>query len=199
MKNDLHRITVSSKFLGSALFAVTAVVPAMAYATPPAPCTVAAVTPAAPTGLLDRIQLLEDNRSIEELKAAYSYTLDVATDDPTNANIEKLIQLFADDICLDYGYFGVFRGKAAAKNFFQSSVPAISAWGFHVASQPILSIASSSATGVWKFVSGGVFKSDYAAGVQALYGTYQDEYVKTPSGWKFKVIRVLFSIPPTGP
>lgn len=85
------------------------------------------------------------------------------------------------------------------RNFFQVTAPTISAWSFHVASHPILAIDGARGSGVWKIVAGGVFRSDYAAGVQQTYGTYQDEYVKSVTGWKFKVIRVLFDVPPTGP
>ena len=53
-------------------------------------------------------------------------------------------------------------------------------------------------TGVWKVVAGGVLTSDPTR-VQQVYATYQDEYVKTATGWKFKVIKVLFDVPPTSP
>lgn len=176
------------------LVAVMTAFPNKGHAASPPPCTIAAVTPGRPAGLAERLQLLEDRNAIEELKAAYVYAIDATTRDPSK--IDSLLALFDDDICIDYGPFGIFRGKPDAQDFFQVTVPTISAWSFHVASDPILVINGAHSTGHWKVVARGVFTSDYAAGVQQAFATYQDEYVKTATGWKFKV---LFDIPPTSP
>lgn len=183
--------------LGMILFAVMTMVPCKgSAASPPAPCTIATVAPGRPTGLPGRIRLLEDRNAIEELKSAYVYAIDAITRDPSR--IDSLLALLVDEICVDYGPFGIFRGKEDIRNLFQVTVPTTAVWSFHVASHPILVINGARGTGVWKVVSGGVLTAD-PTGVQQFYATYQDEYVKTARGWKFKVIKVLFDTPPTSP
>jgi hypothetical protein len=196
MRDFRYQIFSRSTHCGVILFAVMAAVPCNGHAASPPPCTIAAITPERPTALPDRIRLLEDRNAIEELKAAYIYAIDAIAEDPSKIN--SLLALFDDKICLDYGPFGIFHGKQAARDLFLVAVPATSVWSFHVASHPILAIKGARATGVWKVVVGGVLTSDPSS-LQHVYATYQDEYVKTAKGWKFKVIKVLFDIPPTSP
>jgi hypothetical protein len=178
------------------LVAVMAAFPCTGNAASPPPCTIAAVTPEQPTGVPDRLRLLEDRNAIEELKAAYAYAIDAVLKDPSE--IDRLLVLFDEDICLDYGPFGIFRGKQEIKQLFQVTVPTISTWNFHVASHPILVINGAHGTGIWKVVAAAVLTSDPSR-VQQVYATYHDEYVKTATGWKFKAIKVLFDTPPTSP
>lgn len=177
-------------------FVVLAAVSCTAHATPPPSCSVATVAPSRPTGLADRVQLLEDKQAIEELKAAYIFAIDAVLVDA--AKIDSLLVLLHDDICLDYGPLGIHRGKQEVRHFFQVTAPAAGVWSFHVASHPILVVHGTRATGVWKLFTAAVARSDTSQ-VQYAYASYQDEYVKTADGWKFKVIRVLFDLPPTTP
>lgn len=160
-------------------------------------CPDAPVTPATPSGLAERVQLLEDYKSIEELKAAYGYAIDAVVADPTK--IGDLLKLFTDNICLDYGPLGRFNGKAAVKTFFQTVVPSLSAWNFHVASHPILSINGSVASGVWRVVAHGVPKTSPGTQVSTSFARYRDRYEKTATGWKFRTITVIFDVPPLAP
>ncbi len=183
-------------FWGPLLLAAMAAVPCAGQTTPPSPCTIAAVTPSPRTGVPDRLRLLEDRNAIEELKSAYVYAVDAILQDPSR--IGNLLALLDDDICLDYGPFGTLRGKPDVQHFFQVTAPTVSTWSFHTASHPLLVIDGARGTGMWKVVTAGVLTSD-ATRVQQVYATYQDEYVKTATGWKFKVIKVLFDTPPTSP
>lgn len=161
------------------------------------PCLDAPVTRAAPSGLSDRIELLEDYKAIEELKAAYGYALDAVVADPSK--IDDLLKLFTDNICLDYGPLGRFNGKPAVKTFFQTVVPSLTAWDFHVASHPILSINGNVASGVWRVIAHGVTKSPPGTEVNLSYARYRDRYEKTPGGWKLRTVIVIFDIPPLAP
>ena len=196
MRNSKRHIFRHPTSCGLMLFAVMVAVPCAGHAASPPSCTIATITPGQPTGVPDHVRLLEDRNAIEELKAAYAYAIDALLKDPSE--IDSLLALFTDDICLDYGPFGIFRGKPDIQNFFQVTVPTVSTWSFHVASHPILVIDGAHGTGVWKVVAGAVLTSDTSR-VPQVYATYQDEYVKTATGWKFKVIKVLFDTPPTSP
>lgn len=188
----------SARFFGK-LGAVVGVVATFAISSARAdsPCDAPTVTPAALTGVEDRVQRLEDIKQIEELKAQYGNALDNVVKDP--AKIDDLLNLFTDDICVDYGPFGRFRGKTAIKTLFQVTVPTLTAWNFHVASAPIIKVNGTNGSGTWQVIANAVYKFDYAGGVQSAFARYQDAYSKTASGWKFRTIIVLFEAPPTGP
>jgi hypothetical protein len=196
MRYSKHHIFRHPASCGMILVAVMTAFPCTGYTASPPPCTMATVTPRQPTGVPGRLRLLEDRNAIEELKAAYAYAIDSVLKDPSK--IDSLLVLFHDDICLDYGPFGTFRGKEDIKHLFQVTVPTISTWNFHVASHPILVINGARGTGIWKVAAAAVLTSDTTS-VQQVYATYQDEYVKTATGWKFKVIKVLFDTPPASP
>jgi hypothetical protein len=186
----------SFKFVGTLVAAVGAVAGfdmASAYADQPCPMPV--VNSCAVNSFDDRIQRLEDTRQIEELKAQYGNALDNVVKDPSTA--DTLINLFTDDICLDYGPFGRFRGKTVIKSLFQQTVPTITAWDFHIASSPLLQINGAVATGTWRVIAESVSKPDYPP-VSPAFARYQDAYSKTSAGWKFKTIIVVFDTPPTG-
>lgn len=185
---------IACTFLAS--FAVLGGSSGLAHATGPAPCTVPSLSPAPAIGLGDRVDRLEDLRQIEELRARYSYALDQTVADPRK--VDLLLDLFVDDICIDYGPFGRYRGKRAIKDYYTITNPTVSAWSFHYALHPLLTVNSYQATGIWRVMAHGVFKSDYSQ-VITVYGTYNDAYVKTPSGWKFRTILLAFDTPPTGP
>lgn len=186
------------KFMGTLVAAVGAVATLhmpSAYADPP--CDAPVIAPSALIGVEDRIQRLEDVKQIEELKAQYGNALDNVVKD--SSKIDDLLNLLTDDICVDYGPFGRFRGKAAIKTLFQVTVPTITAWNFHVASAPLIRVNGTNASGTWQVIANAVYKFDYAGGVQSAFARYQDVYSKTASGWKFRTIIVLFETPPTGP
>lgn len=188
----------SAKFVGMLVAAVGAVATGnMPSAYADLPCDAPVVTPATLTGAEDRIQRLEDIKQIEELKAQYGNALDNVVKD--SSKIDALLNLFTDDICVDYGPFGRFRGKTEIKALFQVTVPTITAWNFHVASAPIIKVNGANASGTWQVIANAVYKFDYAGGVQSAFARYQDAYSKTASGWKFRTIIVLFEAPPTGP
>jgi len=159
------------------------------------PCNSTVVTPGPMNGLPDRVQRLEDIKAIEELKAQYANALDDVVANP--ANINELLVLFTDDICVDYGPYGRFHGKAAIQTLFQVTVPSITAWNFHVASSPLINVNGNNASGTWQVIADAVFKPITSVGVQAAYANYQDEYTKTSTGWQFSSIIVVFDIPPT--
>lgn len=196
MRNSKYHRFRHPASCGLILFAVMSSMSAVPCKGQTSPCTIATVTPGQPTGVPDRLRLLEDRNAIEELKAAYAYAIDATLKDPSK--VDSLLALFVDDICLDYGPFGIFHGKGDIKTLFQVTVPTISPWNFHVASHPILVINDARGAGVWKVVAAAVLTSDTTR-VQQVYATYQDEYVKTATGWKFKAIKVLFDVPPTSP
>lgn len=158
------------------------------------PCMDTPVMPAPIGGLPDRVQRLEDNVAIQELKTNYINMIDAVVADPSK--VDDLIALLTEDACIDYGPLGRFHGKPAVKSFFQKVVPQLASWDFHVASQPQISINGNVARGLWKVIAHGVAKPPGPA-VTLTYARYKDRYERTASGWKIRTIILIFDSPPT--
>lgn len=160
-------------------------------------CPTDAIGSASAQGVYARIQQEEDDNSIRELRFKYSNAFDAIVANPNR--VDELLNLFADDLCVDYGIFGRFYNKTSLRYLFQYVVPAVNAWSFHVASQPIININNGVASGSWRGVVHAVSRANYAAGPQPTFLRYSDRYQRTAGGWKFRAITVRFDVPPTGP
>lgn len=148
-------------------------------------------------GVYARVQRAEDDNAIRELRFKYSRAFDAVVANP--GNVDEILNLFADDLCVDYGVFGRFYNKNGLRYLFQYVIPAFNAWSFHVASQPIINVNNGIGSGSWRGVVHAVARANYAAGPQPTFLRYNDRYQRTATGWKFRAITVHFEAPPTGP
>jgi len=160
-------------------------------------CPTSQITPAPALGINDRVQTAEDDNAIRELKFQYSDAFGAVVADPNTVN--NILDLFIDTPCVDYGALGIFHDKQGLQYFFQEVLPSLSAWSFHVASQPIININNDVASGTWDAIINSVAKSNYAAGPQPTFVMYSDRYQRTTTGWSFSAVTVNFDIPPTSP
>src|SRR3954470_20286222 len=89
-------------------------------------CTIATISPGGGQGLYDRVERQEDLRDIDELKSRYVYAVDGSVTAP--AKVDDILALMTDDVCVEYGPYGTFRGKSEVKKFFKTTAPALAAW-----------------------------------------------------------------------
>jgi ketosteroid isomerase-like protein len=160
-----------------------------AYADPPAPCDSGFSGTPTPN--------LADIQEITTLKSRYTFAVDATIADATK--VGDLMDLFTDDICVDYGVYGRYRGKAAVRAFFGSSIRTLVAWSLHFAHDAVILTGGTNASAMWHFEARAVFKDSYAAGPITFFGHYEDQFVKTATGWKIRSLITLFETPPTGP
>ncbi|MEZ4297082.1 MAG: nuclear transport factor 2 family protein [Polyangiaceae bacterium] len=155
--------------------------------------------PAAATteGLAARVATLEAIESIIALKNRYAEAVDRCSGTPVPGAAETAASLFTEDAHADYAQFGKFDGRAKILEFFQAVFPAVSLWSRHVMLNPILEVTGDTATGRWYCEAYVVFRENPAAGPQKSWVRYEDTYVLTPEGWRFKKVIVIFDTPTT--
>jgi ketosteroid isomerase-like protein len=133
--------------------------------------------------LEERVQALEDALEIANLKATYVNGADGGwTFNPRSSDAEAIVPLFAQDGAWHSDSQGRAEGHAAIRKAwekFSESMP----FAFHTISNPIIRVDGDNATGEWHlFMRGTDAKGQefWSAGI------YQDEFVRTPDGWRVK-------------
>jgi hypothetical protein len=138
-----------------------------------------------------RISLVEDREAIRDLKHSYCYLTDAGISGD-EASLDELIGKFTDDAWLDFGAFGVYKGKEALTTFFKQVVAGSFSFGAHMVGNSVIQVDGNSARGKWLVLAPGVAKSkegDRATWTQAMY---DEEYVKVDGQWKWKSMKVTW-------
>jgi len=137
--------------------------------------------------LLARVRVLEDIEAIRKLKATYCYLCDAGLDDPRNR--DELLSHFTDDATVDFGLGegSTYAGKAGLQTFFGSVVPTAVSFCMHMVHNPIIEVHGDRATGRWYYEAPTTDAASDRA--QWMAGTYEEEYVRVDSRWKFASIK----------
>ena len=143
--------------------------------------TPATNTSAGLAALQRRLENLEDIMEITRLKAAYCDAVDGGWDRRTH-NGEAVASLFVDDGVWDVGGgSGRGEGHSGIVNLIDSfqEMP----FAFHRVSNPVIYVNGDQATGKWHVIP---YLSQPDGKPVLFFGIYNDQFVKTPQGWKFK-------------
>ena len=146
--------------------------------------------------LAARVARLEAREAIEELKTQYARRSDAVFNSPGNDSAVALADLFTDDGVLNLGPFGSFSGRAALIDAFENILPQGTRWSTHYIVNPLISIDGDAATGSWYYLIQSLPAGEGATLVQ-FFGSYDDQYVKTPDGWRIKQTDTGFFVPPS--
>lgn len=139
--------------------------------------------------LANRLQRLEDIEAIKKLKAVYL----AASDDN---DIEAFRNCFATgEIHLDYGHMGVYKTRDDVTQLFEEVGCHEHLLDMHLGTNPRIEITGEdSAQGTWTLYFQDIDLEQHRfiqLGMQ-----YDDEYVRTPQGWRIKksVVRVMSTL-----
>jgi hypothetical protein len=129
--------------------------------------------------LEQRLIRLEDTEAINQLKARYCHLSDrgyaAAGDDPS-----EVAALFTAD-----GTWGDTQGHDAIRELFEGFQRRLP-FALHLALTPAIQLDGNRATGTWY----GLIQLTTDAGEHRWTGgIYSDEFVRTPSGWRFQRLR----------
>ena len=135
------------------------------------------------TSLEARLGILEDVQAISELKAVYCNAADGGWDRPTH-DADAVASLFVEDAVWDAGEAGRGDGREGIRALFKSfqRLP----FAFHRVSNPIIKVDGDTATGEWHLLLAISFSEKEEVWVG---GIYNDEFVRTPQGWRFKSLQ----------
>lgn len=133
-----------------------------------------------PIGLEARIRRLEDLEEIRQLKHRYAAFCD------DHFDADGIASLFTEDgIWEGPGLHHV--GREAIRRFWQPVDPPFAS---HLMTNPVISIDGDRANGTWWMIGP---MSRLEEGRRVAYwqlATYDDEFVRTPDGWRFRHLRV---------
>ena len=137
-----------------------------------------------------RMQLLEDIEAIKDLKARYAAVCD------DKYNPEKAVKLFTEDGVWDGGKdFGVHKGRAAIKEFFQEVSKNI-VFAVHYFVQPTIKVSKNGETAQGKWY---LWQACTLKGVGAVWiaGLEYDKYRKVKGAWLMSEMKLkLFIMSP---
>ncbi len=128
-----------------------------------------------------KLQWLVDIEEIKQLKARYA----AACDD--NYQADAIAELFTEDAIWDGGMIGYAQGREGIREFFANASNVVG-FAVHGVSNPLIEIDGDEATGRWY-----LFQPMTMQGGNAAYwfcAQYQDVYLRTSEGWKFKHVLV---------
>lgn len=148
-------------------------------------------------GVKARLERLEDLEQLRDLKALYARRVDTNHRSPSHATAVAATDLFTNDAILDLGAAGRYEGRAQILNAFENIFPTVTAWSEHYIVSPLLHVTGSSATGTWYFLLYTQPKTTPPSPLIALQGIYEEKYVKTSNGWKFKEVNGIILTPAT--
>ena len=127
---------------------------------------------------------LEDRAEIANLKARYVDAADGGWTGESAHQGEMIASLFVSDGVWDGGEMGRATGHAEIRSYFAGAVedfPLV----FHHTSSPRIHVEGDTGRGRWHvlvpMIDKGVSK--------VLIGIYDDEFVRTPDGWRFQRLR----------
>ena len=128
------------------------------------------------TSIEQRLQRLEDESEIKQLKAKYCEFCDNSYDP------EGIASLFIQSGVWDGGFMGRFEGREAIRTHFQRT-SSVMGFAIHHVTNPIITIQADTAQGQWYLWQPCTqSKSNQAIWLAARY---RETYVRTSDGWRF--------------
>lgn len=129
-----------------------------------------------------RIQWLVDIEQIKQLKARYAIACD------NDYEPDTLADLFMEDAVWDGGFMGRAETREGIREFF-ANASSLVGFAVHGVGTPLIEIDGDRASGRWYLHQPMVMK-----GTELAYwfcAQYEDEYVRTTEGWKFKHVNII--------
>jgi hypothetical protein len=127
---------------------------------------------------------LKDIEALKKLKARYCHLVDAR-------QWNELAELFTEDATCDYGFFGVYNGRAEIMNkFFRELVESASSFMVHMVHNPLIEVRGDSASGTWYLTA----QTTMQPINQAVWvmGIYRDQFKRVDQRWKLSSLKFEF-------
>lgn len=133
-----------------------------------------------------RVQQMEDIHEIARIKANYCKAADCGWDRP-GRDAAIIASLFVEDGVWDAGSFGRADGREAIHALFsENPYP----FGLHRVSNQNIYVNGDTATGEWHLLCPSIVGENQSIWIG---GMYNDEFIRTSDGWKFKKLKVTIA------
>jgi hypothetical protein len=134
-----------------------------------------------------QLRRLQDHEAIRALKARYSTYADGGWPEHGPSHMGPIADLFVEDGVWDASPgLPAAHGRAAIRRLFVDlrAIP----FAFHNAFSPLIEVDGETARGHWHFIG----CSEMPDGKSAWFlGTYDEHYVCTADGWRYKLMRYV--------
>lgn len=137
--------------------------------------------------LEQEVQRLADIEEIKTLKYRYCRFNDGGWPEQGPSHMGPCHELFAEDAIWDGGPAGYADGRQAIADLFEQL--RVLKLAFHAVLNPIIEVDGDTATGHWHLIGGAETPDDESS---LALGIYEEEYVRTPDGWRFKYMKVIW-------
>ena len=127
-------------------------------------------------GILLMSTMLEDEKAIRELLAAYCFCVD-------RGDADAFVELFTEDGVCDRGPWGRAEGRRALHEYISASVGSREVKARHLSANEVVSITRDTAA-ARSYVL--VMNISCSPPVPLVVGHYEDQFVKTGGRWLFK-------------
>jgi ketosteroid isomerase-like protein len=133
------------------------------------------------------IMKLSDILALQSVKATYCETVDDCARNARDA-AARFNELFTEDVRADYG-MGALDGRNAVVEFLVGAIGAINECLWHSIHTPRIEVTGDAAVGRWTIMAR--LKRKGSTVPDTLYGRYQDEFRRTPQGWRISSVRFI--------
>jgi hypothetical protein len=134
---------------------------------------------------MNDVQWVKDVEEIKMSKARYGVLVDAIPERGMEA-ANELAQLFTETCDLDF--VALFGRKLTThdevRHYFGEVMHRSRGWMWHSFHSPIIEVKGDVATTHWTMLAMSTSRDDPNAEPRISYGYYQDEHVRTPTGWK---------------
>jgi len=140
------------------------------------------------------LRRLLDIEEIKQLKYRYCHYNDGGWPDQPVSHVGPAHELFTEDGVWDGRPVAIAVGRAQLRQLFDAlaDLPMV----YHAVTNPLIEINGDEATAHWHLLAGGINLNDRST--MSLH-CYHDEYVRTPEGWRIKLMRVIWGHEVTTP
>ncbi|HKD68026.1 MAG TPA: nuclear transport factor 2 family protein [Candidatus Binataceae bacterium] len=139
------------------------------------------------SALEKRVRLLEDIEEISKLKARYCNYVDGGWDRPTH-DYDGVASIFVEDGVWEAVPTIRAETREGIRDYFKQAQNISLA--FHRISNPIIEVDGDQATGNWHVLVALTQPNGRAVWIG---GIYNDDFVRTPEGWKFQKLGFTFA------
>lgn len=138
-----------------------------------------------------RIERLEDIEAIRRLKWKYGLAADDRKD--CRVNVDRTVELFAENGVWDNNRYGRVAGREAIRKFL-STAPARIEWSLHFLQDTCIDVAPDrrTARGRWYLLETARMANPKTNKVETVWinGVYDDEFVRQGDAWLFSLVKL---------
>ena len=140
-----------------------------------------------------RLRRMEDVEEIKKLKARYCAACDGGWGGRASHDTEGILSCFVEDCVWDGGVFGKRESRKALREYYDQNSASEAPLAYHLLTNPIIDVDGDRATGNWHLT---IMLNTPDRSSILVGGIFDDEYVRTPEGWRIK--RSRFTLALTG-